>query len=54
MQQASEHLELTALLAFLRKEQSASTERAIYIGWTPASMAEHDKRSDLIDLIVLD
>ena len=45
--------DLTARMVTLRKEQRESNEHASYVGWTPETIAEHDRRSALIGLILM-
>ncbi len=42
------HSELTTKIAALRKQQFAASEHATYCGWTPETVAEYDKRADLL------
>jgi hypothetical protein len=47
----SKKTELVAQLAALRKEQLAATEYVTFVGWTPETVAAHDRRADLIELL---
>ena len=43
---------LTTQLAALRKEQCEALDHALYFGWTSETIADHDRRADLIALIL--
>jgi hypothetical protein len=40
---------LVAQIVALQEQQRESTESATYIEWTPETLADHDKRSQLIN-----
>ena len=44
---------LAAELSLLRKQQLGSIENAIFCGWTPEAKADHEKRADRIELLML-
>ena len=45
-------LELNSQVNVLIQEQLESTGNAIYLGWTPESLAEHSYRSSVITLLL--
>jgi len=53
MQDSDKLSGLTARILTLRKEQRESNEHASHVGWTPETIAEHDRRSALIGLILM-
>jgi hypothetical protein len=53
MESSGKLAELAERIAALLKQQRESNEHASYVGWTPETIAEHDRRSALIGLILM-
>ena len=51
MENSLKRSELTAQIAALRKQQYEASVHATFVGWTPETIAEHDKVSDRIALL---
>jgi hypothetical protein len=44
---------LVAEISLLRKQQLESIENATFFGWSPEAKADHEKRADRIQLLIL-
>ena len=51
MNDSVKRVELTAEIEALRKRQQDASIRATFLGWTPETVAEHDKVSNLLGIL---